>query len=136
LTVCFSGDAAERLHIGGKFDECGELEDYRMAHDFLSGRYPLVEIDIRIDTAMVAAERLIKTDWARARVPVIARALYERSTLTGEEMTRATIGYQLVMINSGNLLVRLHRILRAHVTLPFFTQSETSRRPPRKQSCQ
>jgi hypothetical protein len=86
LTVCFSGGAAERLHIGGGFDECGEIEDYRMAHSFLCGRYPLVEIGLRIDTAMLAAERLIKTAWARARVPVIAQALNARGVLSGEDV--------------------------------------------------
>jgi hypothetical protein len=86
LTVCFSGAAAERLHIGGKFDECGEIEDYRMAHRFLCGRCPLVEIGLRIDTAMLAAERLIKTDWARNAVRKIAAALHERGVLSGDDV--------------------------------------------------
>jgi hypothetical protein len=86
LTVCFSGGAAERLHIGGKAGDCGDVEDYAMARRFLCRHYPLVEIGVRIDTAMVAAERLIKTAWARARVPVIARALDERSVLCGDDI--------------------------------------------------
>jgi hypothetical protein len=86
LTVCFSGGAAERLHVGGGFDQCGELEDYRMAHRFLCERYPLVEVGVRIESAMVAAEGLVKTPWARARVPVIARALDERSVLSGDDV--------------------------------------------------
>jgi hypothetical protein len=86
LTTCFSGGAAERLHLGGQWNECGEVADYRMAHSFLSGRYPLVEIGVRIDNAMVAAEGLVKTPWARARVPVIARALDERSVLSGDDV--------------------------------------------------
>src|SRR6516162_1841579 len=86
LTVCFSGGAAERLHIGGKFDECGEIEDYRMAHSFLCRRYPLVEVGIRIDTAMLAAERLIKTEWARRCVPRIAQALNARGVLSGDDV--------------------------------------------------
>jgi hypothetical protein len=63
-----------------------EIEDYRMAHRFLCGRYPLVEIGVRIESAMVAAEGLVKTPWARARVPVIARALDERSVLSGDDV--------------------------------------------------
>jgi hypothetical protein len=86
LMVCFSGGAAERLHIGGGFNECGELEDYRMAHRFLCGRYPLVEVGLRIDTAMVAAERLIKTAWARSAVPKIATALHQRGVLSGDDV--------------------------------------------------
>jgi hypothetical protein len=86
LTVCFSGGAAERLHIGGGFNECGEIEDYRMAHRFLCGRFPRIEVGLRVDTARAAAERLIATPWARARVPVIARALHERGTLSGEDV--------------------------------------------------
>jgi hypothetical protein len=86
LTVCFSGGAAERLHIGGGFNECGEIEDYRMAHSFLCGRYPLVEIGLRIDTAVVAAERLIKTNWARSAVPKIAAALHQRGFLSGDDV--------------------------------------------------
>jgi hypothetical protein len=86
LTVCFSGGAAERLHIGGGFNECGEIEDYRMAHRFLCRHYPLVEVGIRIDTAILTAESLVKTPWARARVPVIARALHERGTLSGDQI--------------------------------------------------
>jgi hypothetical protein len=57
-----------------------------MAHSFLCGRYPLVEIGLRIERAMVAAERLIATRWARARVPVIARALDERGMLSGDDI--------------------------------------------------
>jgi hypothetical protein len=86
LTVCFSGGAAERLHIGGGFNECGELEDYRMAHSFLCGRYPRIEVGLRIDAAMVAAERLIKTDWAKRCVPRIARALNARGVLSGGDV--------------------------------------------------
>jgi hypothetical protein len=86
LTVCFSGGAAERLHIGGGPNECGEIEDYRMAHRFLCGRYSRIEVGIRIDTARVAAERLIKTAWARARVPVIAQALNARGVLSGDDV--------------------------------------------------
>jgi hypothetical protein len=86
LCVCFSGGAAERLHIGGKFNECGELEDYRMAHSFLCRRYPLVEIGVRIDIAMAAAERLIKTVWARGAVPRIATALHQHGFLSGDDV--------------------------------------------------
>jgi hypothetical protein len=86
LCVCFAGGAAERLHIGGGFNERGEIEDYRMAHRFLCEYYPRIEVGLRIDTARVAAERLIKTAWARARVPVIAQALDARGTLSGEEV--------------------------------------------------
>jgi hypothetical protein len=86
LTVCFSGGAVERLHIGGGFNECGELEDYRMAHSFLCGRYPRIEVGLRIDAAMVAAERLIKTDWARSAVPKIAAALHQRGFVSGDDV--------------------------------------------------
>jgi hypothetical protein len=86
LTVCFSGGAAERLHIGGRFDECGDVQDYAMARRFLCRHYPLVEIGLRIDTAMVAAERLIKTDWARSAVPKIAAALHQRGFLSGDDV--------------------------------------------------
>jgi len=53
---------------------------------FLCGRYSRIEVGLRIDTARVAAERLIKTDWARARVPVIAQALNERGVLSGDDV--------------------------------------------------
>ena len=57
-----------------------------MAHAFLAGRYTLIEVGLRIDTALVAAERLIKTAWARARVPVIAQALNARGVLSGDDV--------------------------------------------------
>jgi hypothetical protein len=77
---------SERLHIGSGFDQCGEIEDYRMAHSFLAGRFPLIEVGLRIDTARVAAERLIKTVWARNAVPKIAAALNERGVLSGDDV--------------------------------------------------
>jgi hypothetical protein len=39
---------------------------------------------------VLAAERLIKTAWARARVPVIAQALNERGVLSGEDICAAS----------------------------------------------
>jgi hypothetical protein len=87
LCVCFSGAASERLHLGGKIGACGDVEDYAMARAFLVLRYSLIEIGVRMDSAIVAADGPVATPWARARVPLIAAALLECGTLSGEQIS-------------------------------------------------
>jgi hypothetical protein len=84
--VCLSGPASEIAYVGPITDRSDDV-DYAMARTYLAedGVDPLM-IGVEFGRLRDAADRLVRTDWARRRICLIADALLRHGSLTGDEI--------------------------------------------------
>lgn len=85
VTLCLAGPAAETFYVGPITDGSDET-DYRMAREYLSRRYDTLEIGVQLNRMRDAADKLVRTQWARDRIERISAALLARGTLTSEDV--------------------------------------------------
>jgi hypothetical protein len=85
VTLCLAGPAAE-AYFCGSIDDGGDRIDIDMARQHVARRFEPLRIATEIARLRDAAERLVRTAWAEQRIRLVAEALLERGTLTGEEI--------------------------------------------------
>jgi hypothetical protein len=84
---CLAGRAAEEFFCG-KIDDASDRTDIAMAKDYLArAGYDLLEIGFQLNRFRDAAERLVRSEWAQQRIRLIADALLQKGTLSGEEIS-------------------------------------------------
>jgi hypothetical protein len=91
--LCLAGPAAEEFFVRPIIDGADRV-DVEMAKRYLAeaGVDPLL-IGVEIGRCRDAANGLVRTDWARDRIQLIAAALLERGTLSGEEICGLKSGF-------------------------------------------
>jgi hypothetical protein len=85
-TMCLSGPAAEKFFCESIEDDADRI-DIEMARRYLARRFEPLRIEAEIARLRDAAERLVRTPWAQHRIELIAAALVQHGTLTGEEIS-------------------------------------------------
>jgi hypothetical protein len=89
VTFILAGPAAEQQFCGPITDD-GDALDIASARRYLAQRFEPVQVGAELMRLRGSAERLVRSDWARRRIAVIADALLERGTLSGADI--AAIG--------------------------------------------
>jgi hypothetical protein len=85
-TLCFAGIAAEEMFCGPITDG-GDLADYAKAREYLARSIPNpLRAAAELARARESAQRLVRSQWAQARIAKLAEALLARGTLSGEEI--------------------------------------------------
>jgi hypothetical protein len=87
--LCLSGPAAEEYLVGPITDDSDHI-DIEMARGYLARRFDVVQIGVELGRARTAARRLVRDQQQRIRL--IATALLERGTMTGEDIAGITSG--------------------------------------------
>jgi plasmid stabilization system protein ParE len=87
VTMCLAGPAAEELFCG-PIEDGSDRADYEMAKHYLARRFGPLHLAAEIARLRDAARRLVRTAWAQHRIRLIAEALLQRGTLTGDEIGR------------------------------------------------
>jgi hypothetical protein len=87
--LCLAGPAGEDFYLG-KFDDDAHDGDYQQAHEVLSRQYGPLEIGAALLRFRDAADKLVRSPFGRARIPVIADALLRHGSLTGEAIAALT----------------------------------------------
>jgi hypothetical protein len=87
--ICFAGICAEELLVG-PIEDGGDLPDLLMVREHLARSIanPL-QAAAELSRCRAAAERLVRSAWAQARIRLLADALLRCGTLSGEEIQRA-----------------------------------------------
>jgi hypothetical protein len=85
-TLCLAGPAAEESFCGSIVDG-GDQVDHQMARRHLARRYDQLQIGAEIARQRAAAQRLVQTAWAQQRIRIVAEALLQCGTLTGEAIS-------------------------------------------------
>jgi hypothetical protein len=83
--LCLSGPAAEEYFVGA-FDDDADKGDIMQAREILARQYGPLQIGFALTRYKDAADRLVRTEWAQQRIPLIANALLQRGTLTADEI--------------------------------------------------
>jgi hypothetical protein len=85
--MCLAGAAAEEFFCG-RIDDHSDRTKIAMAKDYLArAGYDLLQIGFQLNHYRDAAQRLVRTPWARHRIRLIAAALLQHGTLSGEEIS-------------------------------------------------
>jgi hypothetical protein len=85
VTLCLVGPAAE-AYFCGSIEDGADRFDIEMARQHLVRRFEPLLIAAEIARLRDAAERLVRTPWAERRIRLVAEALLQRGTLSGEEI--------------------------------------------------
>ena len=85
-TLCLTGPAAE-AYFCGSIEDCADRIDHEMARRHLARRFGPFENGAEIARVRDAAERLVRTPWGEQRIRLVAVALLQRGTLTGEQIS-------------------------------------------------
>jgi hypothetical protein len=87
VTLCLCGPAAEIAYVGPITDNSDHI-DHAMARRYLAeGGVDPVLIGVEIGRLGDAADRLVRTDWARRRIGLMAHALLRYGSLTGGQIS-------------------------------------------------
>ena len=87
VVLALAGSVGEAFFCGPSNDDGGRV-DVEMARRYLSHHYDALQIGFQLNRARDSAEALVRTEWAKSRIPVIAAALLEHGTLSGAEISR------------------------------------------------
>ena len=85
VTLCLAGPEAER-EFCGPITENSDRVDYEMAHEYLARQLNPLQIEAELTRYRDAAQRLVRSPWARHRIRVLADALLRQGTLSGEQI--------------------------------------------------
>jgi hypothetical protein len=85
VTLCLAGPAAEEFFVG-PINDGSDRADYEMARYYLARQFGPLHVEAEIVRLRDAAERLVRTAWAEQRIRLVADALLQHGTLTGEEI--------------------------------------------------
>jgi hypothetical protein len=85
VTLCLSGPEAEKEFCGSISDD-SDRADYEMARDYLARQFSPLQIGAELTRYRDAAQRLVRSPWARHRIRLLADALLQHGTLTSEEI--------------------------------------------------
>jgi hypothetical protein len=87
VTLCLAGPEAER-EFCGSITAGSDQKDYQMAREYLAR---CVANPLQAAAALArfrdAAQRLVRSAWARQRIRLLAAALLEHDTLTAEQIS-------------------------------------------------
>jgi hypothetical protein len=84
-TMGLAGAAAEICYCG-PISDGGDQLDLQMVRDYLAPWFGPLQIATEFGRLRAAAARLVRTDWARQRIELIAAALLQRQTLSGAQI--------------------------------------------------
>jgi hypothetical protein len=70
----------------GSIADGSDRADYEMAKHYLPRRFRPLQLAAEIARLRDAAQRLVRTAWAEQRIGLIADALLQQGTLSGEEI--------------------------------------------------
>jgi hypothetical protein len=70
----------------GPITDGGDQLDMAMARRYLAQCFEPVQVGVEMLRLRGSAERLVSTAWARRRIALIADALLERGSLSGEDI--------------------------------------------------
>jgi hypothetical protein len=85
VVMCLCGPEAERMAFGS-IEPGTDATDLAMAQRYLAQRLEPVQIAAEMMRLRGSAERLVRTEWARRRIAMIADALLARGTLSGTDI--------------------------------------------------
>jgi len=85
VTLCLAGPAGEE-YFCGRVNDGGDETDIEMAREYLARYCDPVLIGAGLAQGRDAAERLVRTAWAEQRIRLLADALLQRGTLSGEDI--------------------------------------------------
>jgi hypothetical protein len=85
VQICLAGPEAEILFCGAITDGA-DYGDYTMARETLARHFDPLRAAIELARCRVAAERLVRSEFAQQRIARVSRALLARGTLSGEEI--------------------------------------------------
>ena len=90
-TLCLAGPASEQLFCGEIIDG-SDTTDIEMARGYLMDHYNAVRLGAALARHRDAAEKQVRTPWARHRIELIASALLRRGCLNGDEIGELVSG--------------------------------------------
>jgi hypothetical protein len=76
VTLCLSGPEAEKEFCGSISDD-SDRADYEMARDYLARQFSPLQIGAELTRYRDAAQRLVRSPWARHRIRLLADALLQ-----------------------------------------------------------
>jgi hypothetical protein len=83
--LCMSGPEAER-EFCGPISDGSDQTDYQMARDYLARQLNPLQIGAELTRYRDAAQRLVRSPWARQRIRLLADALLQRGSLSSEQI--------------------------------------------------
>jgi hypothetical protein len=86
VTLCLSGPEAEKEFCGPISDNSDRV-DYQMAYEYLARQLNPLQVGGELVRYRDAAQRLVRSAWARHRIRLLADALLRHGTLTGEQIS-------------------------------------------------
>jgi hypothetical protein len=85
VTMCMAGPAAEEIFCG-PIEDGTDRADYEMARHYLARQFDPLKVGVEIARLRDAAHRLVRTPWAQQRIRLLAEALLQHRSLTGDEI--------------------------------------------------
>ncbi len=85
MTLCLAGPEVEREFCGPITDD-SDRADYQMARDYLARQLNPLHAAAALARYREAAQRLVRSPWAQARIRLIADALLRHGTLSAEQI--------------------------------------------------
>ncbi len=85
VTLCLAGPEAEKEFCGPITDNSDRV-DYEMAREYLARQLNPLQVGAELVRYRDAAQRLVRSPWARQRIRLLADALLRHGTLTGEQI--------------------------------------------------
>jgi hypothetical protein len=86
VTLCLAGPEAEKEFCGPISDDSDRV-DYQMAYEYLARQLNPLQVGAEFLRYRDAAQRLVRSAWARHRIRLLADALLRHGTLTVEQIS-------------------------------------------------